>query len=145
VQYAGIVCSGQPTARFYDHGEPARPVGGRLGRTRSQHGSERCPVDELHREKQLPVGLTGVVDGDDRAMRQLRHGPCFSQQACGCIVRASERGMNDLDRDLAFELRIIRRPHHTHRACADHVDQPVAADHRAWEQADSRRRRFIRA
>jgi hypothetical protein len=93
---------------------------------------ERPASDVLHRDEHAAVDDPHVVHGHDVRVRQTSHRLRLAEQArlhLGGHVPLRERGSQDLDRDLAIELRIERGVHHAHRPLAEHVEQDVPSHH----------------
>src|SRR5262249_10518792 len=84
-------------------------------------------VDVLHGEIDSLVDRPHVVDRDHVGMLQPRREPGLALDA-----RAGRGDLiaDELERDLAVELRIERRVYSPHRTGADEIEQDVAAEHR---------------
>src|SRR4029079_12443508 len=72
-----------------------------------------------------------VVNGDDVRMLEARDGLCLAEQARARRVLHALPGLDQLEGDLAIELRVIRAVDDTHRARADALDDHVTPDPRA--------------
>ena len=83
---------------------------------------ERPAADELHREEDLVVDHADVVDGDDVRVREPRHRLRLAQQARARRVLHALPRLEQLERDLAIELRIVRAVDHAHPAGADALE-----------------------
>ena len=101
------------------------------GRRLSGDRPERVALDELHGDEDLLFPLADVVNRDDVRMRDPRHRPYLAHQARLRLLRPfaqRELGPDDLDRDIAIELRVARAVHHAHPTAADRLDDLVAPD-----------------
>ena len=67
-------------------------------------------------------------------MIQGREHFCFALKPCEPIVVSRERGRQNLDRDLAFQLRVRRAKHLPHSALADLGRDFVGAETRAGDE-----------
>ena len=103
-------------------------------RLRLRPVSGGVPLDELHRDEDLVFERADVVDDDDVRVRQARDRlrlaqrplPPLGQRHAGARLDAQQ-----LDRDLAVQLRIVRRVDLAHPAAPDQPQHDVAADARA--------------
>ena len=89
------------------------------------------PVDELHRDEDLFLEAADVVDHDDVGVRQARDRLRLAQQARLLLdqLGADAAGhVQQLDRDLAVELGIVRSVDVSHRAPADQTEDQIAPD-----------------
>jgi len=82
------------------------------------------PFDELHHDRRARAESDHLVDLHDVRVREARHRLGLADRA-GVVAVA---GRDDLDRDLAIELRIVRGDDDAHAAGTDEAHQPVAAD-----------------
>jgi hypothetical protein len=84
-------------------------------------------ADELHRDERAAVVFPDLVHVGDVRVAELRHRPRLADDGtthrCGGPVAAQE-----LDRDLAIELGVIRGIHHAHPPGAEAMDQREAPD-----------------
>ncbi len=88
-------------------------------------------VDVLHRDEDAIVDRAGLEHGDDVRMGQLRHRTRFADQTRGFLVAArtgEPAGTQDLDRNLAIELRIVRGEHDAHAAGAEDIEDREAPE-----------------
>ena len=100
----------------------------------SQPVGDGVPLDELHRDEDLVVERADVVDDDDVRVRQPRDRLRLAQRPLPPLgQRDAVAGLDpqELDRDLAIELRIVRRVDLAHPAAPDQPQHDVAADDRA--------------
>jgi hypothetical protein len=90
---------------------------------------QRRAVDELHRDEDAVPERPRVVNGDDVGMRELGDRLGLAEQpdprdgVRGALVRPQE-----LEGDLAIELRVVGGVDLAHAAAPDHVEDGVAAD-----------------
>ncbi len=82
--------------------------------------AQRASLDELHREEHALAEHADVVDPDHVGVRELRHHLCLAEQP---LLGAT--GMDELDRDVAAELRILGAIDLAHRAGADQLEQSI--------------------
>ena len=88
-------------------------------------------VDELHRDEDLVLEAAHVVDHDDVGVRKARDRLRLAQQARLLLDELGADGaghVQQLDRDLAIELGIVRGVDVSHRAPADQTEDQIAAD-----------------
>ena len=103
-------------------------------------GSARDPLrqvlafDELHHERGDAIALFEPVDAGDVRMVQRREHFRFALKPREPIVVGGERGRQDLDRDLAFQLRVRRAIHLPHPAFADLRGDLIDAESRAGSE-----------
>ena len=88
-------------------------------------GVEGEAVDELHRQVDLVLVRADVVDRDDVGVRELGHRLGLALEASAGVGVGRQQ---ELERDLAIELRVVRGVDHPHPALADEVEDDVAAD-----------------
>ena len=123
--------------------------------TISRHGrflsaqpvAQRAAGQVLHRQEDLALVDADVVDRDDVRVRQLRDRLGLAHQARlaarrdrPALVRAQQ-----LERDLAIELRIVGGVDDAHRAGAEALEHEVAADGRAAGEDVGREEVHVRA
>ena len=70
---------------------------------------ERLALDEFENQEANAVRFLEAVDRADVGMIQRREHPRLALEACEPIRVARERTGQDLDRDVAPELRVVRR------------------------------------
>ena len=92
------------------------------------HIGERLTVEQLHGHVGPAFDLADVVHDDDVRMRQPASSPCLLQEALAILLVFAERGMQELDRHVAPDARVVRPVHRGHAAAADALDDLVAAD-----------------
>ena len=80
---------------------------------------QRDAVDALEHEKAEAVGLFDAVNCADVRVIQLRQHPRLALEARQAIAIDGQRARQDLDRDLASELGVVRQIDFTHAACAE--------------------------
>jgi hypothetical protein len=124
------VGGGQPAAGVaqdaLDLAAPRRRLAGQpLG-----HG---LAADDLHRHEVAAVGGPDLVNHDHVGMTDLGHRARLPQEA-GPLRRPGVAVAQHLERDLALEIGIVRRPDHAHAAAADDAEQPVPPELRARDQ-----------
>ena len=98
---------------------------------------ERRPFDQLHDERRGPVRLFEPVDAADVRMIQRGERLRFTLKSRDAFGIGDERLGQDLDRDLAIELRVARAIHLAHPACPERVAnliraEPCASGQRHW-------------
>jgi hypothetical protein len=82
--------------------------------------AQRASLDQLHGNEHEIAMQADIMDGDDIGMRQPRHRLRFTHQAVAQLSRLwIDVGAQQLDGDLAAELRIARGVDHPHGAGAD--------------------------
>ena len=119
---ADRVCGGEPAPGIEEGGDDlasARPL------VLEPLGHRRA-LDEPHGDEHLPAFVADVVDGDHVRMRQARHRLRLAEQALA--ARAHDRSAQDLERDLAIELRVVGGVDGRHAAFAEHIEDEIAAD-----------------
>ena len=90
---------------------------------------ERPTAQEFHGQEDLPVEDADVVHGDHVRVRQPRHRLRLAQQARPRRVFLTElASLEELERDLSIELRIVGAVHDAHGAAAHALDDQVAPD-----------------
>src|SRR5690606_7481763 len=82
-------------------------------------------LDVLHGDERLSVVFTDVEDGDDVRMTQAGGGPRFTRESLAQLIIVVAQ---QLDGDLAIELRIEREEERTHPAAADRPEHFIAPD-----------------
>ena len=87
--------------------------------TLCEHLLERLSLDQLHRQEVDAVDLVDGVDRDDVRMIQAGQGPGFAPEARKPVGIGHKRLGEDLQRNLAVELRIAGAIHLPHAALAD--------------------------
>ncbi len=98
-------------------------------RARRQVAPQRFAAHVLHREEHVTVDAADVVDGDDVGMRQPRHRLRLAQQPRAALERGDRGvGADQLDRDVAFELGIVREVDDAHPALRHRLADDVAPD-----------------
>ena len=102
---------GKAAAGLREHGEDLALVALGDGAPVAQ----RAAIGELHREVDLLAERADLVDDDDVRVMDLGHRLRLAEQA-GLRVEAGARrlGGEQLDRDLAIEVRIVRGVHDAH-------------------------------
>ena len=89
---------------------------------------ERGALDELENQEANAVSFLEAVDRADVGMVQRREHPRFALEARESIGMARERRRQNLDRDIAPELRVVRTVHFAHAARAEQRVQAIPAD-----------------
>ncbi len=95
---------------------------------------EILALDELHHEGLDAVAVFQSVDGRDVRMIQGGEDFGFALKPSEPIVVSSERGWQNLDRDLTLQLRVGRAIHLAHPAFADLRGDVVNADAGTWTE-----------
>ena len=87
---------------------------------------ERPPLDQLEDDELPALVLAAVDDGDDVRMRQLRHCARLAAEALDVLVVVRVVLVQDLERDLPLEQRVVRPEDARHATCADELLELVA-------------------
>ena len=87
---------------------------------------QRLALHELEDDELTAVRLAAVDHGDDSGMRELSGGPCLVPEPRDVVVVLAEMLVEDLQRDVALELRVVRAVDRRHPALADGVLELVA-------------------
>ena len=88
---------------------------------------ERRSLDQLQHERPRPVALLDAVDLRDVGVVEGRENVCFALETREAIRIVGERVGENLQRDIAVELRVGRLPHLSHATLAEergHVVMP---------------------
>ena len=86
--------------------------------------SERSPAHELHRQEHAAVALADIEHWHHVRMRELRHRPRLARQPL--LIRLAEESLvQQLQRHLAIQHTIVRRPHHAHPSHPELLDQDI--------------------
>nr|WP_249937124.1 hypothetical protein [Roseateles sp. DAIF2] len=93
-----------------------------------QYIGQRFAVQQLHRHIGAAVDLADIVHGDDVGVRQRTGGACLAQEARAVFLVLAQRGMQELDRDIAPDTRVMGAEHAGHAAAPQAFDDLVAAD-----------------
>ena len=128
-----LVRGREPAPRRHEHLQDLLPA----ARRGLQPVGDGVPLDELHRDEHLLLERADVVDDDDVRVRQPRDRLRLAQRALPPLVAGDAvAGLHpqQLDRDLAIQLGIVRRVDLAHAAAADQPEHDVAADGRAPRQ-----------
>ena len=100
-------------------------------RSAGEAGFERLALDELHGDKANSGSacrrraLADFVDLRNERMIEPRRSVGFSQQTPSCRLVGSLALRQELERDLAIELKILRQIHFAHTALADFRENAV--------------------
>ena len=89
-------------------------------------------IDELHHERTDTARFLQAVDVSDVGMVQRRQGLRLAREPCKPFCISSEDARQNLDRDVAIELRIARAVHLTHSACSERREDLV------WPETSAR-------
>ncbi|MCY0987201.1 hypothetical protein OV203_08710 [Nannocystis sp. ILAH1] len=127
---AGPVDMREPATRLEIKREPAPPVAGFA----ALQLAERAAVDEFHGDVGLAFVRSDLVDGHEVRVVDPGERLGFEQEPFFRDLR-----VQDLERDLAFELGVERGEHDAHAAAADLLDQRESADLRGAGGADDAR------
>ena len=119
---ADLVRGDQAAASRYEQLDDLAPA----ELVRVQPLAQRLTAHILHREEDVTFHAADVVDHDDVGVRQPRHCLCLTQQPRAALERVGTPAWADqLDRDRAIELGIVREVDHAHAAfghrLADHI------------------------
>ena len=98
---------------------------------RASRVRERLALDELEDQEADAVRFFEAVDRADVRVIQRGEHPRLALEAREAIRVARERAGQDLDRDVAPELRVVRLVHLAHAARAEQRLQLIAAEGRA--------------
>ena len=107
--------------------------------------AQRRPVDELHRDEVVPVGLAEVEDGDDVRMVEPRRQPRLVEEHLDELLVAREVGKDALQTHHLLEAcraGLLGEIDLGHATAGDELDQPVLAERRrhpvrAYTQGDT--------
>src|SRR5688500_7686083 len=91
------------------------------------HLGEQAAVHELHRDERMAVRFADFVDRADVRVCQVRGRAGLVEQA-RALVRPDLATADDLDRDGAVELLVLRAIHDAHAAGAEARPDPVMAE-----------------
>jgi hypothetical protein len=104
------------------------PVALALAHARLQPLAKGAALDELGRDEEAAVGAPDLVHGHHVRVVQAREGLRFAQEAVAPLrAHAVGGGLQELQRDGAFELAVVSLVDNAHSAFADDVDEHVAA------------------
>ena len=95
---------------------------------------ERGPFDELHHERLHAVGFFEAVDGRDVRMVQRREHFRFALESGEPLSVAGHRRRQDLQGDLAFQLRVGGAVDLAHSAYADLGGDLIGTEARAGSE-----------
>ena len=108
--------------------------------------AEGVPLDELHRDEHRFAEGADVEHHDDVRVRQARDGLRLAQQARAAVrVVAAAARPQELERDLAIQVRIVRGVDLAHAPPAQQAQHDVAADGGALREPEFLGRRRARA
>ena len=117
-------------------------------RPHSQAVGEHVALDEFEDQGRHAIHVFQPIDGADVRMIERREQPCFALEAGEAFGIAREDPRQNLDGDVATQLRVVRSVHFAHAAGAelrlDDVRPQVPADERGaltHQSARERRRR----
>ncbi len=128
VDEAGRVRGREAAPRRDEHVEDLAPRPRLVG----EPALDRPAGDELHRQEHLVLEHADVVHGDDVRVLQPRDRLRLAQQArARRVLRAALPRFDQLEGDLAIQLRIVRAVDDPHRAGSDALDDHVTPDPRA--------------
>jgi hypothetical protein len=95
-----------------------------------QQLAERHSLEVLEHHERVPVVLADVMNDDDVLVRGPRRGASLPKEALD-IFRL-QLAMEELNRNLAAQLRISRGEHSTKSAAPELADDLVLSDSRSW-------------
>ena len=106
------------------------------GRQRSpvKKVAQRLAVEKLRNCVTHAVVVAEVVNRQDVGVRNRRHRTRLALEACDAIGIGGEGFRQNLDRDLAAQVRIVSPIHFAHSAGADRADDFVGAEARAGHE-----------
>ncbi len=93
---------------------------------------QRLALDVGHHVEEEAVGLTGVEEGKDVGVLQVRGGLDLGEEALGADDRG-QFGLEDLDGDLSVVLDVLGQVHRGHAAFAELPLDPVAIGQRGFQ------------
>ena len=93
-------------------------------------GVQRVTLYELHHNKAAGFRFTDLVNGDDVRMIECRDRFGFLLEAAHAVGILGEFGGQELDGNLAFELRVLGKPDFAHAPGAERRDDSVMRDRR---------------
>ena len=99
---------------------------------------QRVALDQLEHQGRHVAGVFETVDGPDVRMIERCEQPCFAFEARHAIGVRRERRRQDLQRDVATQLRIACAIHFAHPAGAEGREDFVGAEARARGKGHSR-------
>ena len=94
---------------------------------RAQIG-KRVAIDVFHRDAARLIAVHEVVNADDVLVRQVEAAPRLALHVPQDRAIVDDQLGKKLERDIAFELIIVRQPDDTHPAAAERLDQSVAVE-----------------
>ena len=86
------------------------------------HVGQRLAVDQLHGHVGPAVDLADVVHDHDVGVRQPAGGARLAQEARAVLLVLAQRGVQELDRHVAADARVVRPVHRGHAAAAEALD-----------------------
>jgi hypothetical protein len=89
---------------------------------------ERTPLDALHDNEILAVGIFDGVDGDNIGVRQAGCGLSLAQQSGPRLGTMLQAGRKELDGDVAVEPGVVGEIHLTHTTLAKLVANSIVED-----------------
>ena len=90
---------------------------------------EGVAVDQLGDQVEGVLRGARLVQDDDRRVCQTRAGECLTAGALAVDRIAARPERDPLDRNLAVQQLVVGAPHHPEAACAEALEQAVAAEH----------------
>ncbi|MCY1011626.1 hypothetical protein OV079_39910 [Nannocystis pusilla] len=132
VDHAARVGRLQARADLHEHRQHRPPVARRVGQPLAQGAA----VDQLHGDVDPALDRTDLVDLNHVRVRQPGERLGLALEAGGAeLVLAGVLVAEDLDRQAAVELGVVRGVDDPHRACAELPQDDEAADPRRREQS----------
>jgi hypothetical protein len=136
-QYTGGVRCHEPAARGDQDPQHLRHVA-----LRKQPAAQRLALNELHRHEHHLLVRAHVERGDDIGVRKLGERLSLAQQSLPVVAPLTDSGVarvQDLQRDVARQVRIVRAVDAPHSARTDLLDELVATDGEPWPDLGARR------
>ncbi len=87
---------------------------------------QRLALDQLERNKGMPVLLTDIEDLHDVGMCQPRHDLGLGAKTRDMVRPGVVGGENHLERDQSLETQVARLVHNAHSTPAEHLENLIA-------------------
>jgi hypothetical protein len=92
------------------------------------HVAEDVALQELHGHVGPALDFTDVVHRDDVGVRQAAGGARLAQEACAAVAVLAQRGVQELEGDVAADAGIVRLVDAGHAAAPERAEDLVAPD-----------------
>src|SRR5207248_7065323 len=89
---------------------------------------KRVAVDVFHRDAARLIAVHEIVNANDVLVRQVQAAPRLALHVAQHRAIVDDQLGEKLERDVAFELVIVRQPDDAHAAAAERLDQSVAVE-----------------